>query len=69
MMNIYWFELFLTVMQGDIGHTWGGGDEARNYQGCIGGVSKRFENENNLAILVHCFAHSVNCYLQDIASV
>ena len=26
MMNIYWFELFLTVMQGDIGDTgWGVG--------------------------------------------
>ena len=36
MMNIYWFELFLTVMKGDIGDTgWVGGGEgmAKNWVG------------------------------------
>ena len=30
-MNIYWFELFLTVMQGDIGDTGEGGGGGGNW--------------------------------------
>ena len=39
LMNIYWFESFLTVMQGDIGDTVGGGWEG-------GVVVIRFEELN-----------------------
>ena len=44
-----------------------GYDGARNFQGHVSGVGKRFENGNHAAITVHCLAHCVNLCLQDIA--
>ena len=52
----------------NFGHCRGQGyDGARNFQGCISCVAKRFENENKSAISVHCLAHCMNLYLEDIA--
>ena len=44
-----------------------GYDGARNFQGHVTGVAKRFEDDNNSAISIHCLAHCVNLCLQDIA--
>ena len=43
-----------------------GYDGTRNFQDCISGVAKIFENENISAIPLHCLAHWVNLCLQDI---
>ena len=42
-------------------------DGARNFQGHINGVAKKFQNDNAAAISVHCLAHCVNLCLQEIA--
>ncbi len=42
-------------------------DGARNFQGHINGVAKRFLNDNSTAIPVHCLAHCVNLSLQEVA--
>ena len=42
-------------------------DEARNFQGCISVVAKRFENKSKSAISVHCLAHCMNRCLQGVA--
>ena len=42
-------------------------DGARNFQGHINGVAKKFQDDNAAAISVHCLAHCVNLCLQEIA--
>ena len=42
-------------------------DGARNFQGHINGVAKKFHDDNVAAISVHCLAHCVNLCLQEIA--
>lgn len=42
-------------------------DGASSFQGHINGVAKRFEDENNAALSVHCLAHCVNLTLQELA--
>ena len=42
-------------------------DGARNFQGHINGVAKKFKGDNAAAISVHCLAHCVNLCLQEIA--
>lgn len=42
-------------------------DGARNFQGHVSGVAKRFKNDNDAAISVHCLAHCVNLCLQEVA--
>ena len=42
-------------------------DGAQNFQGHINGVSKKFQDDNDAAISVHCLAHCVNLCLQEIA--
>lgn len=42
-------------------------DGARNFQGHVSGVAKRFLNDNAAAIPVHCLAHCVNLSLQEVA--
>ncbi len=44
-----------------------GYDGASNFQGHVSGVGKRFLERNPAAIPVHCLAHCVNLYLQDVA--
>ena len=44
-----------------------GYDGARNFQGHVSGVAKKFQQDNRTAISVHCLAHCVNLCLQDIA--
>ena len=48
-----------------------GYDGARNFQGHVTGVAKRFEDDNNSAISVHCLAHCVNVFkiLPEIVNV
>ena len=42
-------------------------DGARNFQGHVSGIAKRFKNDNVAAISVHCLAHCVNLCLQEVA--
>ena len=44
-----------------------GYDGASNFQGHFSGVAKILQDENAPAISVHCLAHCINLYLQDIA--
>ena len=42
-------------------------DGARNFQGHVSGVARRFMDDNAAALSVHCLAHSVNLCLQEVA--
>ena len=42
-------------------------DGAKNFQGHVSGVAKRFQKENAAALPVHCLAHCINLSLQEAA--
>ena len=44
-----------------------GYDGTKKYQGHITGVGKRFQEKFPCAIPVHCLAHCINLYLQEVA--
>ena len=42
-------------------------DGARNFQGHVNGVGKRFQEDNPAAVPIHCLAHCINLSLQEVA--